>query len=185
MWSSWPTEAFLWAAPKRKRKKQVWGWKADVSHCRGASLLISVGLRHTLTLPEENTSEEEVEGTQHKKPTWKKKHRNNLTLIRCYWKWRHEEFWQLHCIDQLNFMSGFFVCGVLFMYNHSMHCSSRMYCMWQDIDALVLHTTFTCSRSVPKLSPNQFLAWEKKNVKTFTTVPKQYLCVFTFNICFK
>lgn len=90
--------------------------------------------------------------------------KDNLTLIRCYWKWKHGEVWQLYCIDLLNFIPGFFVCGVVFIYNHSMHCSFRMYCMWQDIDALALHTTFTCSRSVLKLSPNQFLAWKKKKL---------------------
>lgn len=40
---------------------------------QGASLLIFASLRHTLTLPEENTLKEEVEGTQHKKATQKKK----------------------------------------------------------------------------------------------------------------
>lgn len=159
-WCSWLIEAFLWAAPKRKRKTKV-GMKSRCVSLQGASFLIFAGLCHTLALPEENTSPEEVEGTEHKKATRKKKRPDNLTLIRCYWKWKHGEVWQLYCIDLLNFIPGFFVCGVVFIYNHSMHCSFRMYCVWQDIDALVLHTTFTCSRSVLKLSPNQFPAWEK------------------------
>lgn len=85
---------------------------------QGASLLIFAGRHRTLTLPEENTSEEEAEGAQHKKATQMKKRRDNLTLIRCDWKWKHEEVGELYCMDRLSSIPIIFACGVVFIYSH-------------------------------------------------------------------